>query len=92
MSLDVEIRAAERAGDEALVRRLRRRRGDARIFVGDRVKCMRFVFGDHRMVGQTGEVQEVRPTLIRVRYLEDPLLASDYGWWCLHSEIELWEE
>lgn len=38
MSLDVEIRRAERAGDEALVRNLRRRRGDARIFIGDRVR------------------------------------------------------
>lgn len=66
MSLDVEIRAAERAGDEALVRRLRRRRGEG-IQVGDRVKCVDAqvevvaqLLGRVGCVAQVTEVKSVR--------------------------------
>ena len=57
--MDAEIRAAERAGDQALVRRLRRRAG-AGVQVGDTIKCVsakiKIVMP---LVGKTGTVMQV---------------------------------
>lgn len=98
--MDEALRQAERRGDQALARRLRRR-ATGLVQVGDTIKCVAaHVHVIASLVGETGQVKRTtHPSLDILVIFPDrrfpvpgkATTADDLGWWLEHGEYEVIE-